>query len=73
MRETLTQELGSFPLFQFWGPATSIASSRWIAACALHIRQTRAPTLTLVYLKCQEQTSLCLLVCGKLPLQAWPG
>jgi predicted AlkP superfamily pyrophosphatase or phosphodiesterase len=50
LRETLTQELGPFPLFQFWGPATSIASSRWIAACALHIRQTRAPTLTLVYL-----------------------
>jgi predicted AlkP superfamily pyrophosphatase or phosphodiesterase len=37
-------------LFKFWGPATSIASSRWIADAALHVRQTRRPTLTLVYL-----------------------
>jgi predicted AlkP superfamily pyrophosphatase or phosphodiesterase len=50
LRETLTQHLGAFPLFQFWGPATSIASSRWIASCALHVRRTSAPTLTLVYL-----------------------
>jgi predicted AlkP superfamily pyrophosphatase or phosphodiesterase len=50
LRETLTQNLGPFPLFQFWGPATSIASSRWIASCALHVRRTSAPTLTLVYL-----------------------
>jgi len=50
LREELTRELGPFPLFHFWGPATSIASSRWIADAALHIRRTRAPTLTLVYL-----------------------
>ena len=50
LREELTQALGPFPLFQFWGPATSIASSRWIADAALHVRRTRAPTLTLVYL-----------------------
>ena len=50
LRDELTHELGAFPLFQFWGPATSIASSRWIAAAALHVRRTRSPTLTLVYL-----------------------
>lgn len=50
LREELTQRLGPFPLFHFWGPATSIASSRWIADAALHVRRTRAPTLTLVYL-----------------------
>jgi predicted AlkP superfamily pyrophosphatase or phosphodiesterase len=50
IREELTRKLGPFPLFNFWGPATSIASSRWIADAALHIRSTRAPTLTLVYL-----------------------
>jgi predicted AlkP superfamily pyrophosphatase or phosphodiesterase len=50
LREELTERLGQFPLFSFWGPATSIKSSRWIADCALHIRRTRAPTLTLVYL-----------------------
>jgi predicted AlkP superfamily pyrophosphatase or phosphodiesterase len=50
LREELRRELGAFPLFQFWGPATSIASSRWIADAALHVRRTRSPTLTLVYL-----------------------
>lgn len=50
LREELTQALGPFPLFHFWGPATSIASSRWIADAALHVRRTRSPTLTLVYL-----------------------
>ncbi|HML14492.1 MAG TPA: alkaline phosphatase family protein [Xanthobacteraceae bacterium] len=50
LREELTRELGPFPLFEFWGPATSIASSRWIADAALFVRRTRAPTLTLVYL-----------------------
>lgn len=50
IRDELTREIGAFPLFQFWGPGTSIASSRWIADAALHIRRTRSPTLTLVYL-----------------------
>jgi predicted AlkP superfamily pyrophosphatase or phosphodiesterase len=50
LRDELTERLGPFPLFQFWGPATSIAASRWIADAARHVRRTRAPTLTLVYL-----------------------
>jgi predicted AlkP superfamily pyrophosphatase or phosphodiesterase len=50
LRDELTRELGAFPLFHFWGPATTIASSRWIADAALHVRRTRSPTLTLVYL-----------------------
>lgn len=50
IRDELTRHLGPFPLFRFWGPATSIASSRWIADAALHVRRTRSPTLTLVYL-----------------------
>jgi len=50
LRDELTQRLGAFPLFNFWGPATSIASSRWIADAAMHVRRTRSPTLTLVYL-----------------------
>ena len=50
LRDELTRELGRFPLFAFWGPATSIASSRWIADAALYVRRTRSPTLTLVYL-----------------------
>jgi predicted AlkP superfamily pyrophosphatase or phosphodiesterase len=50
LREELTAKLGAFPLFSFWGPATDIASSRWIADAALHVMATREPTLTLVYL-----------------------
>jgi predicted AlkP superfamily pyrophosphatase or phosphodiesterase len=50
LRAELTRALGPFPLFRFWGPATSIAATRWIAAAALHVRRTRSPTLTLVYL-----------------------
>jgi predicted AlkP superfamily pyrophosphatase or phosphodiesterase len=50
LRDELAKRLGPFPLFNFWGPATSIAGSRWIADAALHVRHTRSPTLTLVYL-----------------------
>jgi predicted AlkP superfamily pyrophosphatase or phosphodiesterase len=50
LREELTARLGPFPLFSFWGPATSIVSSAWIARCALYVRRARTPTLTLVYL-----------------------
>lgn len=50
LRRELTEKLGTFPLFQFWGPATTIASSRWIADAAVHVMRTRNPTLTLVYL-----------------------
>jgi len=50
LRAELTDKLGVFPLFNFWGPKAGIASSRWIADCARHIYDTRRPTLTLVYL-----------------------
>lgn len=50
LRDELDAKLGTFPLFSFWGPATSIVSSRWIAEATLHVRKTRRPTLTLCYL-----------------------
>jgi predicted AlkP superfamily pyrophosphatase or phosphodiesterase len=50
LRDELTGKLGPFPLFQFWGPATDIASTRWIAQATAHVRATRKPTLTLAYL-----------------------
>lgn len=50
LRDELTARLGTFPLFTFWGPATSISSSRWIADATLHVRRSRKPTLTLCYL-----------------------
>ena len=50
LRQELQARLGTFPLFSFWGPGADIASTRWIAACARHVYDTRRPTLTLVYL-----------------------
>ena len=50
LRDELNARLGDFPLFSFWGPATSVTSSRWIAEATLHVRKTRRPTLTLCYL-----------------------
>ncbi|MEL7368505.1 MAG: nucleotide pyrophosphatase/phosphodiesterase family protein [Myxococcota bacterium] len=50
LRDVLQQELGPFPLFKFWGPNTSIASSRWIAESAKWVHKEKRPDLTLVYL-----------------------
>ena len=50
LRDALTEKLGPFPLFQFWGPGTTIASTRWIAEAAGHVIGAHRPTLTLVYL-----------------------
>ena len=50
LRHWLQAELGQFPLFQFWGPATSINATRWIADAAIRIDKRFDPTLTLVYL-----------------------
>ncbi len=50
LRDELQAELGTFPLFEFWGPRASINSTRWIAAAAKRVEQRHNPTLTLVYL-----------------------
>lgn len=50
LRDTLQEELGTFPLFHFWGPKTSIKSSQWIADATLRTDELYDPTLTLVYL-----------------------
>ncbi len=50
LRERYNREFGQFPLFQFWGPATSIVSSDWIARAALDIETRYQPGLQLVYL-----------------------
>ena len=50
LREELTRRLGPFPLFRFWGPATSIVSSQWIADAARILEESFRPTLHLVYL-----------------------
>ena len=50
LRDRLNRELGQFPLFKFWGPATSIESSEWIGKAAMAIEVEQQPTLQLVYL-----------------------
>ena len=50
LRDTLQNELGRFPLFNFWGPKTSIKSSKWIADAARRVDELHDPTLMLIYL-----------------------
>ncbi|WP_158888427.1 alkaline phosphatase family protein [Amycolatopsis anabasis] len=50
LHDRLTEELGAFPLFQYWGPTASIASSRWIAGAARKVFAEQRPDLLLVYL-----------------------
>ncbi|MHC4565250.1 MAG: alkaline phosphatase family protein [Planctomycetota bacterium] len=50
LRDQLQAELGQFPLFRFWGPASSIESSQWIADATVVAHRKLDPTLTLVYL-----------------------
>jgi predicted AlkP superfamily pyrophosphatase or phosphodiesterase len=50
LRDELQRELGTFPLFKFWGPAADITCSQWIGRCAARIWEKEKPTLALVYL-----------------------
>lgn len=50
LRNELQGDLGTFPLFSFWGPNASIASTRWIAEAAKKVDEKHNATLTLVYL-----------------------
>ncbi|RJP36232.1 MAG: alkaline phosphatase family protein [Phycisphaerales bacterium] len=50
LRESLQERLGTFPLFQFWGPGSSIRSTQWIADAAMAVHEESHPTLMLVYL-----------------------
>jgi predicted AlkP superfamily pyrophosphatase or phosphodiesterase len=49
LHDELTAELGTFPLFHYWGPTASITSSRWIIAAARRVLRTDRPELTMVY------------------------
>ena len=50
LRDQLQSTLGPFPLFQFWGPAAGLPSTRWIADASLKIIADEVPDLSLVYL-----------------------
>lgn len=49
LHDELTEKLGTFPLFQFWGPGASLDSSRWIIGATRHLLATRKPDLALAY------------------------
>jgi len=50
LRDRLQAKLGTFPLFDFWGPRTTIKSSQWIADASKLVEEWHNPTLTLIYL-----------------------
>lgn len=50
LRRRLFDRLGTFPLFQFWGPGAGVASTRWIADAALDVLAEERPGATFVYL-----------------------
>ncbi len=50
LRDELQQKLGTFPLFQFWGPGANIQSTQWIADASMYTDDKYDPTLTLIYL-----------------------
>lgn len=50
LRHYLQSELGTFPLFQFWGPGANIKSTQWIANASMLTDDKHDPTLTLIYL-----------------------
>ncbi|WP_460071187.1 alkaline phosphatase family protein [Streptomyces sp. YKOK-I1] len=49
LHDELTDRLGAFPMFTFWGPNASLPSSQWILAAARQIFDEKQPDLTLVY------------------------
>ncbi|MFI6649434.1 nucleotide pyrophosphatase/phosphodiesterase family protein [Streptomyces sp. NPDC050529] len=50
LHDELTDKLGTFPLFHFWGPGADLVSSQWIIDATRHILDTRHPDLALCYL-----------------------
>ena len=50
LRDELQDKLGIFPLFDFWGPKTTIKSSQWIADASKLVSNKYEPTLQLIYI-----------------------
>jgi predicted AlkP superfamily pyrophosphatase or phosphodiesterase len=46
----LTERLGPFPFFSFWGPGAGLPSSQWIADATAIVMREKKPQLTLAYL-----------------------
>lgn len=50
LRDELQAALGTFPLFNFWGPNANIKSTQWIADASIFVDKKYNPTLNLIYL-----------------------
>ncbi len=50
LHDELTNQLGTFPLFSYWGAAAGITSSEWIAQATRQMITNHSPDLTLAYL-----------------------
>ena len=50
LRDELQEALGTFPLFNFWGPNANIKSTQWIADASIWVDKKYKPTLNLIYL-----------------------
>ncbi len=46
----LTETLGPFPFFSFWGPNAGLPASEWIAKAAARVIKQKRPQVTLTYL-----------------------
>jgi predicted AlkP superfamily pyrophosphatase or phosphodiesterase len=49
LHDELVGALGDFPLFQYWGPTASLASSEWIIGASRKILRDHHPDLLLAY------------------------
>ena len=49
LHDELTDRLGPFPLFTYWGPNAGLPSTQWILGAARQIFDEKQPDLTLVY------------------------
>ncbi|ANZ43407.1 phosphodiesterase [Lentzea guizhouensis] len=49
LHDELVGALGEFPLFQYWGPTATLASSEWIIGAARQVLAEHRPDLLLVY------------------------
>lgn len=50
LARSLHEELGPFPIYDFWGPRSSIRSTEWIADAALWLEDQYRPDLSLIFL-----------------------
>jgi predicted AlkP superfamily pyrophosphatase or phosphodiesterase len=50
LQRALQEELGPFPLFDFWGPRAGLPSTQWIVSSALAVAKHHDPDVMLVYL-----------------------